>query len=166
MLLFRLKLKYIKKGVNKLPKEILPPTFKRVSVHTKPDINAGIRFRTMERLENYQDEPFMISQRLEELNYEWDTERFLEANAASIVILSTILGLTKSKYWFFLSGAVGMFLLQHALQGWCPPIPLIRRWGIRTAEEIHNEKIVLKMLRGDFKEEAGDISAMLTIAEK
>jgi len=146
--------------------KILPPTTKRVPCHTDPDINAGIRFRTIERLEEYQDEPFMLSQRLEELNYEWDTERFLEANAASIVLISTILGLTKSRYWFFLTGAVGIFLLQHALQGWCPPVPFIRRWGMRTAEEINDEKTVLKMLRGDFKEEASNISAMLTIAEK
>ncbi len=47
---------------------------------------------------------------------------------------------------------VAAFLLQHALQGWCPPLPLLRRLGIRTAAEIHDEIIALRILRGDFLE--------------
>ncbi|MGH7194555.1 MAG: hypothetical protein ACREJM_13640, partial [Candidatus Saccharimonadales bacterium] len=46
---------------------------------------------------------------------------------------------------------VGGFLLQHALHGWCPPVPLFRRLGVRTAAEINQERFALKSLRGDFK---------------
>jgi hypothetical protein len=42
------------------------------------------------------------------------------------------------------------FLLQHAVQGWCPPLPLLRRLGVRTADEINEERYALKALRGDF----------------
>lgn len=35
----------------------------------------------------------------------------------------------------------------HSLQGWCPPLPIIRRMGIRTAEEITKEKDALRKLK-------------------
>jgi hypothetical protein len=52
--------------------------------------------------------------------------------------------------WFALPAVVAGFLLQHALQGWCPPLPVFRRFGIRTAVEIHEEIVALKTMRGDF----------------
>lgn len=45
---------------------------------------------------------------------------------------------------------VAGFLLQHALQGWCPPLPVFRRLGFRTQAEIERERYALKALRGDF----------------
>jgi hypothetical protein len=35
------------------------------------------------------------------------------------------------------------FLLQHGLQGWCPPLPVLRRLGVRTQREIDAEKYAL-----------------------
>ncbi len=46
---------------------------------------------------------------------------------------------------------VAGFLLQHAVQGWCPPVPIFRRMGIRTAREIDSERYALKIIRGDFE---------------
>jgi len=68
-----------------------------------------------------------ISEKIRNLDFEWDTERVLETNAATIIILSIILGFLFSQWWFILSGIVALFLLQHALQGWCPPLPIIRK---------------------------------------
>lgn len=34
-------------------------------------------------------------------------------------------------------------LLQHGLQGWCPPLPVLRRLGVRTRGEIDREKYAL-----------------------
>lgn len=65
-----------------------------------------------------------------------------------------------------MTGAVGFFLLQHALQGWCPPLPIIRKIGVRTAEEINQEKTVFKLIRGDFTGNTDDINALLTMTEK
>ena len=45
---------------------------------------------------------------------------------------------------------VTAFLFQHAIQGWCPPLPILRRLGFRTAREIDTERTALKALRGDF----------------
>jgi hypothetical protein len=36
------------------------------------------------------------------------------------------------------------------LQGWCPPLPILRSLGVRTADEINEERYALKALRGDF----------------
>ena len=49
-----------------------------------------------------------------------------------------------------LPAAVMAFLLQHALQGWCPSVPFSRSRGVRTAYEIDQERYALKALRGDF----------------
>jgi hypothetical protein len=94
-----------------------------------------------------------ISSRIKKLNHEWDIERVLETNAAIATFSTILLGLqTKKKKWFVLSGFISAFLLQHALQGWCPPLAIFRRIGIRTSSEIDEEKFYLKYFRGDFKE--------------
>lgn len=54
-----------------------------------------------------------------------------------------------------LPALVAGFLLQHSVQGWCPPISLFRRLGVRTATEIDEERYALRALRGDFR----DVSA-------
>lgn len=146
--------------------KILPPTTKRVACHTCFRENNIIRDQTVECLDLYKDTSAeVIADRIKRLNYEWDTERYIEANAALITILSAVLGLRR-KCFFVLAGMAGIFLLQHALLGFCPPDSVIRKIGIRTAEEINNERTVLKMLRGDFSQEFSNVSEMLSIAEK
>jgi hypothetical protein len=94
-------------------------------------------------------------------------ERVLEANAASLMIAGTALGAAHDRRWLLLPAAVGTFLLQHAVQGWCPPVPLFRALGIRTRKEIEEERYALKLLRGDFSGvagEAGEIDADAALA--
>jgi hypothetical protein len=100
------------------------------------------------------------------LNAEWDTERLLEVNAGLLALLSSYLGIRTSRFWFMLTGATGLFVLMHALQGWCPPLPIIRKWGVRTEDEINAEKMALKLLRGDFKEEGSTVADLLNAVEK
>ena len=45
---------------------------------------------------------------------------------------------------------------RHAVKGWCPPVPLFRRLGVRTCGEIERERYALKALRGDFDGSSGD----------
>ncbi|MGZ8329614.1 MAG: hypothetical protein ACXWVA_00985 [Rhodoplanes sp.] len=52
--------------------------------------------------------------------------------------------------FLLLPAAVMGFLLQHAVQGWCPPLSILRRLGFRTAKEIERERNALKALRGDY----------------
>ena len=62
-----------------------------------------------------------------------------------------MLGTIRGRSWFLLPAAVVSFCLQHALQGWCPPLSLFRRLGIRTQREIDEERTALRVLRGDFE---------------
>lgn len=126
-------------------------TAARVSSHTADAINARIRRQTQANIQMAASEgPEGIARRLEELDHEWDVERCLETGASSLVILGLTLAATVNRRWLYLSGGVAGFLLQHALQGWCPPLPVFRRLGVRTADEINQERYALKALRGDF----------------
>ena len=151
-----------------MKKNLFPPTTKRVAMNTCDEINAEIRDQTIHCINTFKDSSQeILNDRIEKLNCEWDTERLLETNAGSMILLSAMMGFNKRKScWYLLTGTVGFFLLQHALLGSCPPLSFIRKMGIRTAEEINNEKTVLKMIRGDFTAETDDIDEMLKMAEK
>ena len=128
-------------------KSIFPSTTKRVELHTSDYVNGKINKQIFDNISNYSNKSKeQVASRIKELNEEWDIERVLETNAASAVILSTILGFTVSKKWFLATGVVGGFLLQHALQGWCPPVEVFRRMGVRTYSEINYEKAALKYM--------------------
>jgi hypothetical protein len=88
----------------------------------------------------------VINRRIEELDQEWDIERALEANASALALTGLLLGLTVNRKWLALPTVVLSFRLQHSLQGWCPPLPLLRRLGVRTRGEIDREKYELKAL--------------------
>ena len=75
----------------------------------------------------------------------------LEANAAGFTLMGLALGALVDRRWFILPAAVAGFLLQHSIQGWCPPLPVFRRMGIRTPHEIQQERHALKALRGDYR---------------
>lgn len=127
----------------------LPGTMQRVKEQTPDAINREIQKNIQANINYFRGrDQAEIEQRIEELNQEWDTERVLEANASTLVIVGSILAATVNKKWNILTGVVGSFLLQHAIQGWCPPLPLIRRLGTRTVSEINQEKEALqKMLK-------------------
>jgi hypothetical protein len=91
-----------------------------------------------------------INQRLKELEMEWDVERMLETNFASLVLIGSALGLGVNKRFMLLPAIASGFMLQHVTQGWCPPLIFLRRMGYRTADEIDRERYALKALRGDF----------------
>lgn len=132
---------------------MLPATTTRVSASTADAVNAQIRRQTEENIAQCATAgAAAINRRLAELEQEWDIERTLEANAATISLLGLALGATVDRRWFLLPTVVASFLLQHAVQGWCPPVPLFRRWGVRTASEIDAERYALKALRGDFRD--------------
>ena len=103
-----------------------------------------------------------VSERIEALGREWDIERFLEMNASALALTGVGLVAAFNKRWLVLPAVVLAFLLQHALQGWCPPVPLFRRFGVRTRQEIDQERLALRLVRGDFRgasESAGDPKA-------
>jgi len=138
----------------------MPHTADRVPEHTPDRYNERIRRDTRTSLVACAaGGRVAIARRLEELDREWDIERALEANAAAAVLVGVTLGVTVDRRWLVFPAAVAGFLLQHALQGWCPPLPVWRGLGFRTADEIAHERYALKALRGDFDELPSEVSA-------
>jgi len=118
----------------------------RVRSSTAAHVNEEIDHQTDINIHRYKDKSRAeIFERIQMLDKEWDIERVLEVNASTLALSGLILGLTKNRKWLFLPGIVLPFLLQHGLQGWCPPLPLLRRLGIRTRGEIDREKYALKV---------------------
>jgi hypothetical protein len=125
----------------------------RIRQHTDPevleriehDIENSIRFHAVQPQR-------VLNARIQDLEQEWDVERWLATNGSAIALGAALLGLTVHRKWLVLTCAAAAFLLQYSLSGWAPPLPLLRRLGIRTRSEIAREKFALKVLRGDFKE--------------
>jgi hypothetical protein len=137
----------------------------RVRANTSSKTNNEIDQTIRHSIEEYAGKGrAAISKRISDLDHEWDVERTLELNASTIALTGLILGATVNRKWLFVPGVVLPFLFQHAVQGWCPPLPVLRKIGIRTREEIDLEKYALKALRGDF-ENASDVDRALHAAE-
>lgn len=123
----------------------------RVRENTCAAINAEIDQQIEESVSRCAAEGSnAIAQRLDELDREWDVERTLEMNFASVVLAGTALALTVDRRWALLPAVAAGFMVQHVLQGWCPPLIVLRRMKVRTNSEIDREKYALKGLRGDF----------------
>src|SRR5688572_28754710 len=101
--------------------ERVPPTTERVERNTAPEVNERNRQEMEARVARFLGaDRAAITARLRELDQEWDIERTLEANAAAVILASVALGAWIKRKWFFFTAAAAGFLLQHAVQGWCP----------------------------------------------
>ncbi|HSI86169.1 MAG: DUF2892 domain-containing protein [Candidatus Methylacidiphilales bacterium] len=146
---------------------MFPKTVTRVEDATPSEINQRIeRETTVKVLEVYNGGHEAIDWRLQELDREWDVERALETMAASVTLTSLTLGFLGNRKWLAMPFVVGGFLLQHALQGWCPPLEVLRRLGVRTAREIEWERTALRILRGDFERNTTDPLEALSLARQ
>jgi hypothetical protein len=127
----------------------------RVRRHTADPVNQKIDDATAQNIRHYRNQSAeVIAQRIRALEDEWNIERVLEVNASTLALTGLLLGATVNRRWLLLSSGVLGFLLLHGLHGWCPPVPFLRRAGIRTRSEIDREKAALKYARGDFYREA------------
>lgn len=126
------------------------------------DVSRTIQQSIEHSIRYHQTHKSQIAGRLQELDEEWDIERALQAIASAVSLFGVARGLLGRSRWFVVSATASGFLLQHALQGWCPPIAPLRRLGYRTAFEIDQERQALKLLRGDYrKTAAGDADDIL-----
>jgi uncharacterized protein (TIGR01244 family) len=143
----------------------LPPTASRVEAAAGEAGNRQVVATIDRDVRQRAGDPVRIDTRLAELDREWDMERTLETNAAALALTGTLLGAFVDRRFLVVPAVVTSFLLQHALQGWCPPVPFFRRRGVRTAREIETERHALKALRGDYRQvPAGDADAALAAA--
>jgi hypothetical protein len=147
---------------------MIPTSAERVAQHTSGQSEQAIRREMQASVQYYAAHPKQIDQRLRELDEEWDVERMLELNSSALSLFGLVLGITGSRRWLLLPLVVQGFFLQHGLQGWCPPLPVFRRLGIRTQAEIEAERYALKAIRGDMADirTDGDGSAALEAARR
>ena len=131
-----------------------------VRARTDPETLQKIDAAIDEKILYYSTQPKeVISERIAQLDREWDIERWLEINVASFALGSMVLGVGKNRLFLLVTGTVLGFLLLHSTQGWCPPVLLLRKMGVRTRSEIDREKFALKVMRGDFQDVASNPEA-------
>ena len=108
----------------------------RVRERTPHHINALIDRKIAGRLRylaaQNDDE---ITGRIHDLDREWDVERALEANTALPGMTGLALRVFRDRRWLIPPALVLPFLLQHAVQGWCPPLEAFWRPGFRTRRD-------------------------------
>jgi hypothetical protein len=143
------------------------PNRDRIRATGDPHINWKIDRKIEENIRKYTYQgSYEISQRIKELEKEWDINRVLQFNASGLALAGVGLSF-KNKKWLFLSGTVMLTLAYISLKGWGAPINIFRRLGYRTRQEIDCEIYAMKFLRGDFTEfqPAGKRDANMAIKE-
>jgi hypothetical protein len=131
-----------------------------VAQSTDPKVNETIRRKIEQRIAYYANHPEQIDRRLAELDREWDVERCLGVTSAGLTLYGLLMAFVRGRRFLFLPIAVQSFYLQHKLQGWCPPLPLLRRLGVRTEAEIAAERLALEALQ----EASGEIEERIETA--
>lgn len=121
----------------------------RIREHTRDSVNKRIDRQTLGALADSVGSTEEIVARLKELDREWNVDRALMLNFSVVGALTGGLAMralarsSRFSGWGALFGAQLAFLAFHAIRGWCPPLPFLRRLGFRTAEEIAAEREVL-----------------------
>jgi len=134
----------------------------RVRKRTAAAVLRRIDDLSIDRLTGLADAgaPAMTYQ-MERLEREWDTDRMIEAEASMTGLAGLALSVLVDRRFIAVPAVVGTAVFVHALTGWYPLLPIMRRLGIRSAREIARERYALKALRGDFAAmEAGSSGAL------
>jgi hypothetical protein len=119
----------------------------RAADQAAPSVDRRVHRQTQANVAYYAKRPDQIDERLQELDTEWDLERLLELNSALLSLVGIVLGIRGRRRFLLLPLAVQGFFMQHAIHGWCPPVPILRRLGVRTPAEIDSERLALQKLR-------------------
>jgi hypothetical protein len=115
-------------------------------VNDRLDMEAQLRMREAASYASTDE----LTRRVTQLNYEWDFDRTVETEASLMGLLGLTLGIAVDKRFLALPAFISTMLLVHATHGWYPLLPLFRRIGVRTQDEIDRERYGLKTIRGDF----------------
>lgn len=132
------------------PGTSLAETATRVRRSTAPAVNERITQQTRESIVRYAGAGPELDRRIAALQREWDVERVIETEAPLTILAGIALGVAVNRRFLLLSAMAAGMLAVHNLQGWYPLLPLLRRLGFRTTQEIADEIYALKAARGDF----------------
>jgi hypothetical protein len=128
-------------------------TSNRVELNTSPKVNAQFDEQLRANIAMYAGATDTeIDQRLRALDREWNIERVIEMEAPTVIGLGAVLGTALNRKWYALAALAASMVALHNVQGWYPLLPLFRRLGIRSQNEIEQERNALRALRGDHKE--------------
>lgn len=106
----------------------IPPTDQRVVFHSHVAANSRVKDQILKNVEhfkqvggvqeaiNFQQPRAIITNRMRELDIEWDVERTLQFLHATLSIGFMMLGAFYNSFFYFMSFCVNVFLLQHSLQ--------------------------------------------------
>jgi hypothetical protein len=115
------------------------------------ECNERIRLQLEQSVLYYSLHDEEIGLRLVHLDREWDIERLLSIIASILALLGLLAAVVCQSSWLLLFAMTGLvFMLQNAIQGWTPPLSLLRRLGVRTRDEILAERYALRSLLGEF----------------
>lgn len=129
---------------------MLAETTRLVEQNTPPELAQRFETQLKENISRYAGaDRQAIEQRLREIDSEWDIERAIEFEAPVTIGLGIALGMLSKRRWFAVSAMAASMVIVHNLQGWYPLLPIFRRLGLRTQQEIGFERMALKVLRGD-----------------
>jgi DNA-binding Lrp family transcriptional regulator len=138
----------------------------RVKQSTPSSINQKIEMKTWKEVSEYVDKSNQeLTERIHELEKEWDIERYLGVNMSTLALIGVALTYFVHINWLILPAIVLIFFFQHSVQGWCPPLPILRSFKIRTRKEIEQEKYALKIIRGDFSKLVNQTNQLSDIKE-
>ena len=115
-------------------------------VNDRLDMEAQLRIRQAAASASTE----ALTRHITQLDYEWDFDRTVETEASLMGLVGLALGLAVDKRFLVLPALVSTMLVIHATHGWYPLLPLFRRIGVRTRDEIDRERYGLKAIRGDF----------------
>lgn len=122
----------------------------RARRHTARSVLRRIDDDTLDHLMEVEARHETAGRRLEALDREWDIDRTVEAEAATMGLIGLALGTFVRPAFLALPATVGAAVFLFGTRGMYPLLPIFRRLGIRTAREIERERYAIKALRGDF----------------
>ena len=129
--------------------QLATPFSDRIREHTAPDVNRKIDQQTRGAIAEASRTPGARRARLAELDREWTVDSALMLNFGIVGAISAFKAMSNLRatgraggwgvfFWVQLG-----FLVNHAIRGWCPPLPVFRRLGFRSAQEIGAERVAL-----------------------
>ena len=123
-----------------MPHDTQLDAFDRVRHMSTDSANLAIDARTRESIERATaGGRAAIQQRLTALQQEWDIDRVLMVNFATLVF-AQLVAATRDRRWLWGPLIQTPFLMMHATLGWCPPSLWFRPMGFRTRFEIQRER--------------------------
>ena len=96
--------------------------------------------------------PLAVNQRLTELEREWTAGRMVKAVTGAMLVVGIALGGFLHPYWLLLTALAGAVLVQDWFFRSSTLGELFHSFGYRSGAEIEDERLALRVLRGDFRD--------------